>query len=467
MPETGRLAPLKPIMLVRPPLGILNEASFWDELEAAGIEEVAIGWLALLDGADAATMWPRPEDRNPRALAAVGGKPVRATAVGAFRPNKALYEGLSILPPEMPPHLAEESKRLKTSIKEARRRGFRLWVANDAGYFSAGTIGGSARPSQARPIVDPEMVAYVAARSKDVSANFPEFEGLLQDGPDFKWEIKPGHRDDMFLEEFDFPEYRDIAAGIGLTIERVIDGRDAFKRRLQTLSPAAVDDFLANRRGLFGSYDWWNEQPSTLAWMRFKAAAIERHLVALRAALREALPGWKLFMSSRLPTLAPLTGHNLRRKRGYCDYQMPKEYWWSGGVAGYRGTMTNWVETLVEWNPGLSEEKAAEWLSAAFDVPVTPKYPVRDYRSEPPDEWFVTTVRDQTRKMIASVGGPDRFVPWVGLEHFGSDWMTAGEVRRLLEEMQAQGTTRYAYYVYNSITPEIWKVISSFSNKLK
>lgn len=451
-------------MLVRPPLGILYEPSFWDEMEAAGIEEVAIMWLALLDetGGQQQT-WPRSEDGHPRAFRAVGGKPVSAAAVGAFRPNKALYKGLSIQPPEMPGHLADESKRLKAAIKDASRRGFRLWVANDAGYFQSGTVGGAGRSAQARPITDPAAIEYLAARATDTAANFPELAGIMQDGPDFKWEIKPNHRDDMFLEEFDFPEYRQVAAEIGVTIERVVEGRDAFKRRLQSLSPAAVDDFLANRQGLYGSLDWWNEQPATLAWMRFKAAAIERHLVALRAALRDALPGWKVLMSSRMPCLAQLTGHNLRRKRSYCDFQMPKEYWWSGGVAGYRGTAMNWVQTLVDWNKGLTHEKASEWFGAAFDVPLPADYPVAAYASEATDQWFATTVRDQTRKMIAAAGGPDRFVPWVGLEHFGSNWVTAPELRRLLAEMQSQGATRYAYYIYNSITPDVWDVISGFS----
>ena len=466
------MKPLKPIMLVRPPLGILYEPSFWDEMEAAGIEEVAIMWLALLDETGpqdrpGRQQWPRAEDRHPSALRAVGGKPLSATAVGGFRPNKALYKGLELQPPEMPDHLAEESKRLKGVLKEAKRRGFRLYVSNDAGYFQSGTVGGAVRRAQVRPITDPASIEYLAARARDTAANFPEFEGILQDGPDFKWEIKPNHRDDIFLEEFNFPEYQKVAAEIGVTVERVIEGRDAFKRRLQSLSPAAVDDFLANRKGTFGSYDWWNEQPATLAWMRFKAAAIERHLIALRAALRDAVPGWKVYMSSRMPCIAPMTGHNLRRKQAYCDFQMPKEYWWSAGVAGYRGTAMNWVQTLVDWNKGLSHENASEWFSTAFDVPLPRDYPVRSYASEATDQWFSTTVRDQTRKMIAAAGGPEKFVPWVGLEHFGSNWVTATELRRMFAEMQSQGATRYAWYIYNSIMPDIWEVISSFSSGRK
>ena len=65
--------------------------------------------------------------------------------------------------------------------------------------------------------------------------------------------------------------------------------------------------------------------------------------------------------------------------------------------------------------------------------------------------------------MIAAVGNLDDFVPWVGLEHFGSTWITPSELRRMLEVMQAQRVRRYSYFVYNSLTPDYWDVIREFS----
>ena len=40
---------MKPVMMVRPPLGILNDQGFWDEMKDAGIQEVAIQWLTVYD----------------------------------------------------------------------------------------------------------------------------------------------------------------------------------------------------------------------------------------------------------------------------------------------------------------------------------------------------------------------------------------------------------------------------------
>ena len=167
--------------------------------------------------------------------------------------------------------------------------------------------------------------------------------------------------------------------------------------------------------------------------------------------------------SSRLPFAEPLTGHNTARKQGYIDFQQPKQYWWSGGVAGFRGTIVNWVDTLVEWNDGLDPELASELFGSMFDFPMPSDYPVSAYNGEATDEWFTTSVRDQTAKMIANSGGQESYLPWVGLEHFGSNWLTPSELDRMLAEMQAQGVTHYCYFIYNSMKPEIWDVIRSYS----
>ena len=100
-------------MLVRPPLGILLDDGFWDEMEAAGINEVAIQWLALLDdqGGDQ-TRYPQIEDTHPRALAAVGGEPVQRTPVAAYAPNHDLYDGLAFSPPDLPDNMTTESTKL-------------------------------------------------------------------------------------------------------------------------------------------------------------------------------------------------------------------------------------------------------------------------------------------------------------------------------------------------------------------
>lgn len=455
---------VKPVILVRPPIGILHDPGFWDELRTAHINEVAIQWLALLDDQGGTqTRYPQMEDTHPRGLAAVGGRPVQRTPVAAYEPNLALYDDLSIQPPAMPNRVIEESKRLKSTISHAAEQGFNVWITDDKGYFLSGGFGdGRPRPA---PVCmnDPELAQFAIARTRDTVANFPTVHGMFIDGPDFKWEIKPGHRDDMFVEQCGCRHCQEVAVSIGIGYDRVLQGRDAFRTRLKSLGPAAVDDFIANRSGLFERVAWWLEAPETLDWMRYKAACIERYIKTVGAGLKATVPNLKIASSSRMPALAPLTGHVVRRKAAFVDYQMPKLYWWMGGVAGFRGTLANWIDTLVDWNPGLSPEDAARWFSVAFDLPLPKDFSRQDLETEATGDWFTTTVDDQIRKMIAGSGGVEKFLPWVGLEHFGSQWLTPRELDLLLSRMKAHGVQRYAYFVYNSVKPEIWSVISKYA----
>lgn len=461
------MRPLKPLMLVRPPLGILSDPGFWEELEDACIDEVIIQWLALLDepgaGGAGATTYPQAEDTHPRALAAVGGSPVERTPVASYVPNLPLYEGLRYQPPPMPHRLADDAARLREAVEAASRRGLRVYVMDDKGYFLRGSFGTGGQAPPVACLSDPELAGYAVTRTRDTLANYPSLAGIVLDGPDFKWEIAPGHRDDMFVEECGCRHCERVAGSLGITYARVIEGRDRFGDGLRSLSPAAVKDAVRNRVGLFGAFDWWAENPAVLDWMRFKYAAVEQHVKAIYDGIKEYLPELDVGVSARMPALAPLTGHSLRRTRGYSDFQLPKLYWWPGGVAGFRGTVMNWVATLREWNPGLSEVDATAWLSAALGVPMPGDYPVSTYGSEAPDEWFATTVEDQVRKMAAAAGSVDALVPWVGLEHFGSTWITPSELRRLLSVMRSHGLNRYAYFVYNSIRPPIWDVIREFA----
>lgn len=459
-------APLKPMMLVRPPNAILYEESFWDELADAGINEVALQWLCLLDDRqEGGNRYPQAEDTHPRGLAAVGGSSVERVPTAAFSPNPELYEGLSWLPPDIPPYMQDESERLRAALRHGKSRGFNIYAMDDKAYFLLGSFGtGRLNPKLRTPsVTDADGPAMTVARARDTAANFPEITGVLLDGPDFKWEIKPGHRDDLWVEPIDTPANREFSASIGIPMQRVLDARDRFQDFLRSLDPDTARSFSKDSPGGLASHDWWSSHPGISDWYRFKQAAVEWSISSSYRGVKEHLPDMLVGNSARLPFATPLTGHNLARKQAYSDFQMTKQYWWSAGVAGFRGTIVNWVETLVDWNPGLDEDLASEWFSCAFDYPMPADYPVSAYETEATDEWFTTSVRDQTRKMMAAAETAERFVPFVGLEHYGSNWLTPSELDRLLREMRNQGATRYCYFVYNSLSPDYWNVIRRHS----
>ncbi len=459
-------APLKPMMLIRPPNSILYEESFWDELADAGITEVALQWICLLDDRqEGGNRYPQVEDTHPRGLAAVGGAPVERVPTAAFSPNPEFYEGLSWLPPGMPSYMRGESERLRDALRIGKSKGFTIYAMDDKAYFLLGSFGaGRLNPELRTPsVTDTDGPAMTVARVRDAVANFPEITGVLLDGPDFKWEIKPGHRDDLWFELIDTPANRDFASSLGIPMQRILDGRDRFQDFLRSLDPDTARRFSKDSQGALVSHDWWSSHPEFSDWYKFKQAAVEWSVSSSFRGIKEHLPDISVGNSSRLPFSTTLTGHNLVRKQAYTDFQMPKQYWWSAGVAGFRGTIANWVATLCEWNPGLEEDLASEWFSCAFDYPLPPDYPVSAYESEATNEWFTTSVRDQTRKMMAAAETVDRFVPYVGLEHFGSNWLTPSELDRLLQEMRTQGATRYCYFVYNSLSPNYWNVIRRHS----
>ena len=452
-------------MLVRPPNAILNDESFWDELAAARISEIALQWLCLLDdqGTDKGNTYPQPEDTHPRGMASVGGSPVNRVPVAAYKPNPELYKGLDWEPPDMPASVESQQEELRESFRLGVRKGFRIYTSDDKGYFLHGSFGTGRLNEEAAKrtpsVTDEDGPAMTVARARDTVANFPEITGLLLDGPDFKWEIKPGHRDDMWVERIDTDANRAFAQANEIEFDAVLDGRERFKEFLHSFSPDAARRFIAEQPGALAEHAWWSLHPEFSPWYAFKQRAVEWSVSSSYHGVKEHLPELSVGNSSRLPFATTLTGHNQTRKQRYADFQMPKEYWWSEGVAGFRGTVVNWVETLVDWNPGLDEDLASELFSAMFDYPMPSDYPVSRYSEEATDEWFATSVRDQTLKMLRDSGGADRFMPWVGLEHFGSNWLTPSELDRMLGEMQKAGATRYCYFVYNSLKPEYWDVI--------
>jgi len=454
-------------MCLRPPNEIMFDESFWDELTDAGITEIALQWLCLLDdqGPDRGNIYPQPEDSHPRGLAVMGGERKMRVPTAAFIPTQEFYEGFSWQPPTMPEHLSDQAEKLSAAIDMGHSKGFSIYVVDDKSYFLIGGFGsGTLDARHSSPsFTNPDMPAMTVARARDTAKHFPKLAGLLLDGPDFKWEIKPGHRDDLWSELIDTPDNRAFTESVGMDFQAVLDGREYFKDFLQSFDSDQARTFISDAPGALANHDWWRENPNLSTWYSFKQSSVEWNISSSYNGVKQHLPKMQVGNSSRLPFVEPITGHNTLRKQLYIDFQQPKQYWWSGGVAGFRGTIVNWVDTLVEWNQDLDPELASELFGAMFDYPMPIDYPVSDYNNEATNDWFTTSVRDQTSKMIERSGGVDRYMPWVGLEHFGSNWLTAYELDRLLAEMQAQGATRYCYFIYNSMKPDIWAVIKRYS----
>src|SRR4051812_48755245 len=81
---------------------------FLDGWEDAGYETIMFGRLDLLDGK---TVYP------------------------SFAPELALYQETSLRPPELPPHLASASERLKRAMEAVKKRGFGVCLFSPDPYL--------------------------------------------------------------------------------------------------------------------------------------------------------------------------------------------------------------------------------------------------------------------------------------------------------------------------------------------
>lgn len=450
---------LRPILLLRPPLEALSAPGLWDELLEAGIGEVVVGELGLLQQASDGVPYPLEHTARPRILKHFDGRSARYKLAAPFRPSGELYKDTAYKPPDLPRELEPVAKELAAALASASEKGIRVYAFNADGGKYPSALGDPGCFN------NPDWARYVVARALDYRSQYPRMAGIILDGPDYKWEILPNHRDDLFLRFCTCRHCQEHAASMGLDLLQIRKSLDNVRERLHRLTPQQVEGFLRTQQGIVNAVDWLLSEPAMLDLMRFRTSSVERFLKTVYEGIKAKMPDFEVGSGSRTPALAPLTGHNLRRKQSYSDFQLPKLYLWMGAVAGFRGTVFNYVKTLRDWNPGLPELLCVSLVEKLFGVRLTADYPPRQYERPAPRSFFKETVAGEIQKMTYLAGGPDKLAPWVGLEHFGSLWLTPGELRQLLETMTEQGLARYTYYVYHTITDEVWNIIKEFAKE--
>ena len=59
---------LRPIMLTRPPVEIMTNDGFWDELIEGGFRDVCVSWMTFLNESEDGESLPSLEEARPRVL---------------------------------------------------------------------------------------------------------------------------------------------------------------------------------------------------------------------------------------------------------------------------------------------------------------------------------------------------------------------------------------------------------------
>ena len=362
----------------------------------------------------------------------------------AYPAHPDLYEGCETTPPAMPAENESGFRILQSALVEAKSRGFRI-LLHDWGQGAPGCIS------------NPEKRTYGSARSRDVLQSFPQVDGLILDGPEWGYEIEPEHRSDLF--RCDCEHCRKLATDLGYDFDLLLAARDRLRAHLQSISQIPSG---RRERGLVDGLDLFIADPDLIDWFRFKTDAVESLLKAFAQTARSLDPARLIGCGPRLPAFAPLTGYNFQRLAEIVDFQCPKLYFWQHGVDGLKGTLYRWVQTLCEWNPGLSEPEAFSRVRELFALWI-PGVTALDQLDAPlPPAFFTQVVQSEIAKMQERISEVSRIRPWMGLHH-GGVRLGSVELENLLQTVVDGGLQSLIYWHYSDMLDSDWEVVKRFA----
>lgn len=453
---------LRPLMFVFPPFDFLEDERVQRELLAGGVRDLLFAWGKLYDERleeDDARLTLNYTTRGRFVDRFFAAAPRGRSVAPAFPATPELYEGLGATPPEFAPHLEGKAKRLATLTEHLSASGFRVYYF---GYIGAGPDGPATWISEDAKRA--HTWDYVEARYRDFCLHYPSIAGFVTDGPGFGYEITPNfrHGGQLFAPLPTDPDHQAIANDLGVDLGKMQLAADRVQGLLHGLTPAQVDLFLDAEQGVFDAIDLLLEDPALLDVLRFKTAVVDHQIGAHNRSIKAIDSRLEYGICPRLPGFATMQGVNFRRLSRITDFIQSKHYLWMHGFDGFRGTLFRYKQTLREWNPDLDDARIEALIFRLLGVQLPTSYGIADFDRPAPKEFFDEVVYRESRKMLLRIGNPQKVSPFVGLEHEGI-WLNAEEIRHLLQAMVDAGLSRFTYYVLNTITDDVWKVLTEFT----
>lgn len=395
-----------------------------DAWSAAGVDGLVVGPLAFEDGSP------------------------------TFDPNPAVYAAFGVQPPDPPlTKWPEKRRRLETVLTAASERGWDVWIF--CAHFGQGPDGGHI-------FADPQSRAAFCARMVDTLERYPMVDGAIMDGPEWGYEIAPHHINHRSFIFHDLPEsVAPKCTELGYDYSALVAAKDRLFDRLHQLTPREVR--LHAPGGLMGAFCLLEIDPDLLAWFRFRVEAMTDFYRQVRRDIDEATSRpVKLGLGPRSACFAPLCGYNFAELVEVIDVLLPKLYIWQRGFDGMYGTVYRYVETLCQWNPGLSDADALNVVKALFGLELPGITSRTHFDHGFPQEFFDQVIFQETRRALAVVDNPHRIVPWVdaGRKPHDGDPIGAPDLRKLLLSAQKAGLQRFLYHHHENLTAGEWVVLS-------
>ena len=374
----------------------------------------------------------------------------------AYDPNPAVYTHFGeAVPPAPVQDLPQERERLNAALRAVEERGWPIWIMY--AHFGQRAVGGNL-------LVDERARAAYCARMVDTLEHFPMAVGAIMDGPEWGYEIAPHHMNHRSFIFHDLPEtVADKCAELGYDYAALVQARDRLFERLHRLTPREVR--LHAPGGMVGAFRLFGADPDLMAWLRFRVEAMTDFYRQVRADVDGAASRpVQLALGPRSACFAPLCGYDLGELAEFIDVLLPKHYIWHRGFDGMYGTVCRYVETLVDWNPDLSDGEALAVVGALFGLELPEVNDRRDFDRGFPQTFFDRVVAQETRRALAAMDDPERVVPWVdaGRQPHDGDPMGAADLRRLLEAAQEAGLRRFLYHYHWDLTAGEWAAIAGF-----
>ncbi|MDA0745822.1 MAG: hypothetical protein O2954_04840 [bacterium] len=412
----------------------------FDAWESGGVDGLVIGPL-LFDA----------PDLLPGVRSTSKGAPPTAT----FDPDPIIYKRFDVKPPSTPKADPEKRARLEKTLTAAKNRGWSVWIFQPSSGMGPG--------GNSHIFADEKTRAAICARMVDTFEHYPMVDGGIMDGPEWGYEIAPHHMNHRSCIFQDLPEsLAPKCSELGYDYHALVNAKDRLFNRLHNLDPARIA--LHASGGLLGASCLLDNDPNLTAWLRFRIESLTRFFHSVREGLTSNMSHpVKLGVGPRSAAFAPLCGYDFAQLTKFLDLLLPKHYFWHRGFDGFIGTVGRYVETLCDWNPGLTDAHALSVVQALFGLTLPGVHNRTDLESALTPEFFEQIVTQETLRALAIVEDPERIVPWLetGRTPHDGDPMNAGHLKQMLESARAAGLKRFLYHHHGNLTPGEWTVIST------